>query len=82
MKTEIFSTAIINRDKIRFIYGLSEVVLEPYYITTEKSGRKVIYGRPFNSHEVRKFEFNRIANIRVINGAKFSPLIRVSGLIN
>ena len=82
MKSEIFSSAIMNRDKIRFIYGLSEVILEPYYITTEKSGRKVIYGRPFNFHEVRKFEFNRIANIRVIKGAKFSPLIRVSGLIN
>jgi len=81
MKSDIFSNAIMRRNKIRFLYGLSEVVLEPYFITTEKTG-KVIYGRPFNSSEVRKFEFNRIANIRVLNCARFSPLIHISGLVN
>jgi hypothetical protein len=81
MKTDIFSNAIMRRNKISFLYGLSEVVLEPYYITTEKTG-KVIYGRPFNSSEVKKFEFNRIANIRVLNGTRFSPLIHVSGYVN
>ncbi len=82
MKTDIFSNAIMRRNKIRFLYGLSEVVLEPYYIATEKTGRKVIYGRPFNSSEVRKFEFSRIANIRVLRGARFSPLIQISGYVN
>jgi predicted DNA-binding transcriptional regulator YafY len=82
MKTDIFSNAIMRRNKISFLYSLSEVVLEPYYIATEKNGRKVIYGRPFNSSEVKKFEFNRIANIRVLNGTKFSPLIHISGYVN
>lgn len=82
MKTEIFSSAIYNRNKIRFIYGLDEVLLEPYYIMREKSGKKVVYGRANNSNEVKKFEFNRIANIKVLGTARFSPIIRVSGLLN
>ena len=82
MKTEIFSSAIYNRNKIKFLYGLTEILLEPYYIMTERSGKKVIYGRPNNSNEVKKFEFNRIANIKVLNASRFSPLIRVNGLIN
>jgi hypothetical protein len=81
MKTEIFSSAIYNRNKIKFLYGLNEIFLEPYYIMIEKSGRKVIYGRPINSNEVRKFEFNRIANIKIIN-RRFSPIIRVNGSVN
>ena len=82
MKTEIFSSAIYNRNKIKFLYGLTEILLEPYYIMTERSGKKVIYGRPNNSNEVKKFELNRIANIKVLNASRFSPLIRVNGLIN
>jgi hypothetical protein len=74
MKTEIFSSAIYNRNKIRFLYGLNEVLLEPYYIMTEKTWKKVIYGRANNSHEVKKFEFNRIANIKVLNTSRFSPI--------
>jgi len=82
MKTEIFSSAIYNRNKIKFLYGLNEILLEPYYIMRERSGKKVIYGRPNNSNEVKKFEFNRIANIKVLNKVRFSPLIRVNRLIN
>ncbi|MDO8549279.1 MAG: hypothetical protein Q7S39_03880 [Ignavibacteria bacterium] len=82
MKTEIFSSAIYNRNKIKFLYGLNEILLEPYYIMRERSGKKVIYGRPNNSNEVKKFEFNRIANIKVLNEVRFSPLIRVNLLIN
>ncbi|RPI75332.1 MAG: hypothetical protein EHM47_02905 [Ignavibacteriales bacterium] len=82
MKTEIFASAIYNRNKIKFLYGLNEVLLEPYYIMKDKSGRKVIYGRTNNSNEVKKFEFSRIANIKVLNAPRFSPIIRVSGLIN
>lgn len=82
MKTEIFSSAIYNRNKIKFLYGLHEILLEPYYIMTERSGKKVIYGRPNNSSEVKKFEFNRIANIKVLNASRFSPIIRINRLIN
>ncbi len=77
MKTEIFASAIHNRNRLRFLYGLSEVVLDPYYLSTEKNGRKVIYGRAFNSNEIRKFEYQKIANIRVIRERKFSPIIPI-----
>lgn len=82
MKTEIFASAICNRNKIKFLYGLNEILLEPYYIMTERSGKKVIYGRPSNSNEVRKFEFNRIANIKILNTSRFSPIIRINRMIN
>jgi len=82
MKSEIFASAIYGRKKIRFLYGLNEVLLEPYYIMREKSGKKVIYGRPVNSNEVKKFEYNRITNIRVLNSSRFSPIIRISNYIN
>jgi hypothetical protein len=82
MKSQIFTSAIYNRNKIKFLYGLKEVTLEPYYITIEKSGKKVIYGRLNNSSEIHKFEFSRIANIKVIKGVRFSPIIRINGLIN
>lgn len=82
MKSQIFTAAIYNRNKIKFLYGLKEVILEPYYITIERSGKKVIYGRLGNSSEVSRFEFNRIANIKIIKGNRFSPIIPINGLIN
>jgi hypothetical protein len=77
MKTEIFSLAIYNRNKVSFLYGLNEILLDPYYITREKNGKKVIYGRAFNQNEVKKFEYRKIANIRIIKNAKFSPIIPI-----
>jgi len=77
MKTEIFSSAIQNRNKIRFLYGLNEILLDPYYLSREKNGRKVIYGRAYNSNEIKKFEFQKIANIKVIMGRRFSPIIPI-----
>jgi len=75
MKSEMFSSAIRNRNRIRFVYELHEVVLDPYYITREKNGKKVIYGRMNNSNEIKKFEYDRIANIRVLKSMRFSPII-------
>ncbi len=75
MKSEMFSSAIRNRNRVRFVYELHEVVLDPYYITREKSGKKVIYGRMNNSNEIKKFEYDRIANIRVLKSMRFSPII-------
>lgn len=75
MKSQLFSSAIMNRNRIRFLYQLNEVVLDPYYITVEKNGKKVIYGRMNNSNEIRKFEYDRIANIRILNTRRFSPII-------
>ena len=77
MKSEIFSLAIYNRNKVSFLYGLNEVLLDPYYISREQNGKKVIYGRAFNQSEVRKFEYKKIANIKIIKDAKFSPIIPI-----
>lgn len=82
MKSEIFSTAITNRNQIRFLYGLNEVVVDPYYITKEKSGKKVLYGRVLRSSEIKKFDYDRIVNIKVMNKVKFTPLIPIITLVN
>lgn len=75
MKSQLFSSAIMNRNRVRFLYHLNEIVLDPYYITIEKNGKKVIYGRMNNSNEIKKFEYDRIANIRILNTMRFSPII-------
>ncbi|GBD86746.1 hypothetical protein BMS3Abin03_00670 [bacterium BMS3Abin03] len=77
MKTAIFLNAIRNRSNLRFLYGLTEVYLEPYYITMEGTGKKVIYGRVKRTNEIRKFEYEKIANIRVLNNFRFSPIIPI-----
>jgi len=74
MKTEIFETAIKNRNRLSFLYGLNEVLLEPYYITREKSGSKVIYGKVYQSSEIKKFNYSKIANIKVLEKKRFSPI--------
>lgn len=77
MKTEIFKSAIKNRNRVKFLYGLDEIVLEPYYIATEKNGARVIYGKMLHSSEIRKFNYNKIANIKVIDSRRFSPIIPI-----
>ncbi len=78
MKTEIFSSAINSRNKIKFLYGMNEVLLDPYFISREKSGKKVIYGKIFNSNEIKMFEYVRISNIKVLYNIKFSPIIPIT----
>jgi hypothetical protein len=77
MKTQIFSEAISKRNQIKFLYGLDEVLLEPYYIAKDKFGKKVLYGRVTNSSEIKKFEYCLIANIKVFGNKKFSPRIQM-----
>ncbi|HQF42614.1 MAG TPA: hypothetical protein PK073_06845 [Ignavibacteriaceae bacterium] len=77
MKTEIFKTAIKNRNRLKFLYGLDEFLIEPYYIMTDKNGNKVIYGKISGSSEIRKFAYNKIANIKVLEKRKFSPIIPI-----
>jgi len=77
MKTDIFSAAITNRSNLRFLYNLQEILIEPYYITRERSGKKVIYGRVKRTNEVRKFKYEKISNIRVLNNLRFSPVIPI-----
>jgi len=77
MKTEIFNTAIRNRNRLKFLYGLNEFLIEPYYLTIEKSGSKVIYGKVFQSSEIKKFSYSKIANIKVLEKKRFSPVIPI-----
>ncbi|MGB5529955.1 MAG: hypothetical protein WBQ32_08290 [Ignavibacteriaceae bacterium] len=78
MKTDIFIQAMRKRNNLRFLYGLKEINLEPYYITINKSGKKVIYGRLRSTNEIKKFEYDKIANIRIIESFRFSPRIPIN----
>lgn len=78
MKTDIFIQAIRNRNNLQFLYELQEVNLEPYYISKNNFGKKVIYGRLRSTNEIRRFEYNKIANIRILQSLRFSPLIPIN----
>ena len=82
MKSEIFNSAIISRQKLKFLYKLSNVELEPYFLSINRNGNKVIYGRVNNSNEVKMFEFNKIFNIKVLSNTKFSPIIPILTILN
>ncbi|HEX9252445.1 MAG TPA: hypothetical protein VF870_09395 [Ignavibacteriaceae bacterium] len=75
MKTKIFENAIKNRNRISFLYGLNEVSIEPYYMTFEKNGSKVIYGKVYKLNEIQKFDFSKIANIKILEDDRFAPVI-------
>lgn len=82
MKTLLFSSAIINRNRVKFLYGMSEVVLEPYYISRNKSGKKILYGKLNGSKEIRTFEYEKMSNIKILGYEKFSPIIPIVPLFN
>ncbi|MFH1196114.1 MAG: hypothetical protein V1720_10390 [bacterium] len=76
MKSIIFATAIRNRRSVRFVYSLREITLEPYYISINKTGRKVIFGRVDSTNEIKAFEYDKIFNIKVMSKI-FSPIIPI-----
>lgn len=82
MKTQIFETAIRNRNRISFIYNFSQVFIEPYYMTFEKDGSKVLYGKVLQNNEIKKFDLSKIANIKVVEGRKFAPIIQLIPIEN
>ncbi len=75
MKTEIFVQAIKGRYKIHLLYEYKEITFDPYLISVNKSGRKIIYGRINNSNAVCSLEYNKILNIRPMEKSRFSPII-------
>lgn len=79
MKSMIFSDAIKNRYSINFLYGLESLNLDPYF-TTEEGGKKYIYGRTPSSVSIRRFEYSKIVNIKIITTRKFSPIIPITSL--
>ncbi|MCF8261454.1 MAG: hypothetical protein K9J12_11825 [Melioribacteraceae bacterium] len=82
MKSNIFNHAIARRQRIRFLYGLQEFLIEPYYVATNGTGKKVIYGRVNNGNQIKMFEFEKIANIKVLDKNRFSPLIPILPIAN
>lgn len=77
MKSDLFSKAISDRNRVKFLYGFNEVVLEPYYIAFNKIGKKVIYGRISSTNEIKMFEYEKIMNIKILEYNKFSPIIPI-----
>lgn len=82
MKSDIFIQAILNRYKVRFLYNLNEITVDPYLITSNKSGKKVVYGRVNNTNEIRFFEYDKIMNLRTMSRNQFSPIIPIIPTIN
>jgi len=82
MKTIYFTTAIFNRNRVKFLYGLNEIILEPYYIGKNKNGKKTIYGRVNNANEIRGFDYEKISNIKILGYEKFSPIIPIMLIYN
>jgi hypothetical protein len=82
MKSEIFTNAISNRNTVKFLYSLSEVTIDPYFISQNRSGKKYIYGKTYSSSEIKKFEFDKIVNIKVLKGKRFSPVIPIIVQVN
>ena len=82
MKTEIFNSAILGRRKLKFLYKLNQIELEPYFLAINRDGAKVIYGRVNNSNQIKMFEFNKIFNIKVLEHTKFSPIIPILPILN
>lgn len=75
MKSDVFSFAISHRNQLRFHYDFDEVLLDPYYVSRDNIGKKVIYGRINNTSEIKKFDFDKIVNLRILDQNKFSPVI-------
>ena len=77
MKTELFIKAILNRNRIKLLYNLEETLVEPYFLSKNRDGKKVVYGRINNSHEIKMIEYNKIMNIKILGYSHFSPIIPI-----
>ena len=77
MKTEIFSKAILNRNRLHILYEYQETIFEPYYLSLDSKGEKVVYGRINNSHEIKMIEYKKIMNIKVLDYSHYSPIIPI-----
>lgn len=82
MKSILFTSAIIHRNRVKFLYGLNEVILEPYYICRNKTGKKVLYGKINGTNQIRTFEYEKMSNIKILGFEKFSPIIPIVPLYN
>ncbi len=77
MKSAIFASAINQRCRIKFLYSLQEVIIDPYFTAIDKNGKKVIYGKLAASNQIRKYDYDRISNIKLLDYQRFSPIIPI-----
>jgi hypothetical protein len=56
--------------------------VEPYFITCNQTGKKVVYARVIGSNEIKMFEYDHIYNIKIIRADRFSPIIPIMPIIN
>lgn len=82
MKSLIFSSAILHRNRVKFLYGLDEFTVEPYFLTSNNTGKKVIYARVIGSNEIKMFEYENIYNIKIMRMDRFSPIIPLMPILN
>jgi hypothetical protein len=82
MKSEIFLSAIRNRNGLKFLYNLKETIIDPYYLSIDSTGKKVIYGRFGRTNEIRRFDYNKITDIRVMKNIRFSAIIPIIPLVS
>ena len=68
MKTEIFKSAIRNRNRLIFLYGLDEIQIEPYYITIEKNGGKFHPSTAGVEDLISYFDSHILEKIKLRNG--------------
>lgn len=67
MKSLFFITAIQNKNKLRFLYDMEEIILEPIFISRRKDGKKVLFGKDIISNNFRTFDYSKICNIKIIS---------------
>ncbi len=77
MKSLLFTSAIRNRNRVKFLYGFEEINLEPYYIAKNKNGKKVLYGKVSSTNEIKMYEYEKMSNIKIFSFEKFSPVIPI-----
>ena len=81
-KSDIFITAIKERLEVKFLYNLRTIFIHPYYISKDKYGQKVLYGRLSGTQVIDKFEFKYMANIKILDNKKFSPIIPIMTMVS
>lgn len=82
MKSEIFKKAISKNQNIRILYKFYQVEFEPFFLSMNKFGKKVILGRDNISNEIKEFEFNRIYNIKVLPKTKLLSIFPILKFLN
>jgi hypothetical protein len=82
MKSDLFLSAISRRRKVQFLYGITEIIIDPYYITRNKEGKKIVYGKLNYSSEIRAFEYDKISNLKMLEYTMFSPIIPILPMAN